>query len=413
MSHFSVMVIGTGPEDQLAPYHEFECTGNDDQYVVEVDKTDEARAEYAKYTKTRYRDPDGVLHSPYTDEGDHDPRFWRDPTEEEAAKIGPGGGTGGGHGISWASADWKDGRGYRTRVRQLPEGWTETQVPASECQTFAEFVEDYYGVKAVPHGREPDTSSQAGGGDQPPHKYGYCLLDEAGGVAKVVDRTNPDKKWDWYELGGRWEGMLKLKDDRKHRGRRGRPGLQRMDPDYKAPEAGYVDQCRKGDIDVEAMRYEAGAKAAEEYGHFARVTEGLPAPATRPEMQKLHSRPATDEEKAADGFRPDRDDPVVDWDAARAAYHEQPAVKALAADEHTRWFEAGHFACGRDEYVERTRRDALRTFAVVKGGRWYEKGSMGWWGIVSDENDAWPRQFAEIFDSTDDDELVSVYDCHI
>ena len=360
MSHFSVMVIGTGPEDQLAPYHEFECTGNDDQYVVEVDKTDEARAEYAKYTKTRYRDPDGVLHSPYTDEGDHDPRFWRDPTEEEAAKIGPGGGTGGGHGISWASAD-----------------------------------------------------SQAGGGDQPPHKYGYCLLDEAGGVAKVVDRTNPDKKWDWYELGGRWEGMLKLKDDRKHRGRRGRPGLQRMDPDYKAPEAGYVDQCRKGDIDVEAMRYEAGAKAAEEYGHFARVTEGLPAPATWPEMQKLHSRPATDEEKAADGFRPDRDDPVVDWDAARAAYHEQPAVKALAADEHTRWVEAGPFACGRDEYVERTRRDALRTFAVVKGGRWYEKGSMGWWGIVSDENDAWPRQFAEIFDSTDDDELVSVYDCHI
>ena len=113
----------------------------------------------------------------------------------------------------------------------------------------------------------------------------------------MVDRTNPDKKWDWYELGGRWEGMLKLKDDRKHRGRRGRPGLQRMDPDYKAPEAGYVDQCRKGDIDVEAMRYEAGAKAAEEYGHFARVTEGLPAPATWPEMQKLHSRPATDEEK--------------------------------------------------------------------------------------------------------------------
>ena len=38
MSHFSVMVIGGNVEEQLQPYHEFECTGINDQYVVDVDK---------------------------------------------------------------------------------------------------------------------------------------------------------------------------------------------------------------------------------------------------------------------------------------------------------------------------------------------------------------------------------------
>ena len=43
MSHFTVMVIGPDHEAQLAPYHEFECTGVADQYVVDVDITDEFR----------------------------------------------------------------------------------------------------------------------------------------------------------------------------------------------------------------------------------------------------------------------------------------------------------------------------------------------------------------------------------
>lgn len=33
MSHFTVLVIGPNYEEQLAPYHEFECTGCDDEYV--------------------------------------------------------------------------------------------------------------------------------------------------------------------------------------------------------------------------------------------------------------------------------------------------------------------------------------------------------------------------------------------
>ncbi len=53
---------------------------------------------------------------------------------------------------------------------------------------------------------------------------------------------NPDAKWDWYQLGGRWTGYFKLLPGKT--GATGRPGL------FTHPaENGTADQCRKGDID--------------------------------------------------------------------------------------------------------------------------------------------------------------------
>lgn len=59
--------------------------------------------------------------------------------------------------------------------------------------------------------------------------------------------------------------------------------------------------------------------------------------------------------------------------------------------------------------------DTLVTFAVIKDGQWYERGEMGWWGVVSDEKDEseWDNQFHELLKSVPDDTLLSVYDCHI
>ena len=89
MSHFSVLVIGGNIKKQLQPYHEFECTGTDDQYVVDVDKTDEARETYERDTTKRLKAPDGSLHNPWDD------RFYRAPTPKELgltrlASGGPG-----------------------------------------------------------------------------------------------------------------------------------------------------------------------------------------------------------------------------------------------------------------------------------------------------------------------------------
>lgn len=43
MSHFTVLVIGEDVEKQLQPYHEYECTGIEDEYVVNVNKNEDVK----------------------------------------------------------------------------------------------------------------------------------------------------------------------------------------------------------------------------------------------------------------------------------------------------------------------------------------------------------------------------------
>jgi hypothetical protein len=53
------------------------------------------------------------------------------------------------------------------------------------------------------------------------------------------------------------------------------------------------------------------------------------------------------------------------------------------------------------------------TFAVVKDGKWYARGEMGWWAQVSNVNDKWDKEFVKLLKSVSGDTLLSVYDCHI
>jgi len=61
----------------------------------------------------------------------------------------------------------------------------------------------------------------------------------------VLSTYNPNSKWDWYQIGGRWQGMLILKNSGV--GTRGSAGL--MTPMTEDFDAAYVS-----DIDFEAMR---------------------------------------------------------------------------------------------------------------------------------------------------------------
>jgi hypothetical protein len=49
MRHFTVLVIGDDVEKQLAPYHEYECTGVKDEYVEWIDENDEVIKEYESH----------------------------------------------------------------------------------------------------------------------------------------------------------------------------------------------------------------------------------------------------------------------------------------------------------------------------------------------------------------------------
>lgn len=140
MSHFTVAVITDKQPtyDEIAailqPWHEYECTGIDDEYVIDVDVTDDLIADHAKYGKDK---------------------------------------------------------------------------------PFDEFAE----------GRSSATKREDG---------------------RYYRRTNPNRKWDWWQIGGRWSGLLKLK-----------PGIEAVLGTQSwcggPAEPGHGDSARIRDIDLSGI----------------------------------------------------------------------------------------------------------------------------------------------------------------
>lgn len=359
MSHFSVVVIGEDPEAQLAPYHEFECAGKNDQYVVEVDRTEEARKEYAKHTCTRLKLKDGTLVDFFDDKGKWVPEYSQPVPDSRLSGI----------------------RGERTYL--VPEGCEKVEVPAPTVMTFAQFCTYWYGHESVTEGTEIDTDGE--------QKFGYTLVDAAGDVIKTVKRTNPNAHWDWYSVGGRWLGFFKLKAGAT--GELGTPGV--FD---NTADAGTADVLRKGDIDWEGMRDEAGAEAG---AHYDKVREVAGDVTGFEPWQAFYARVEAKE---------------IDIEEARKLYAAQPQVQRLNKERIISYLDSlSNYLCTREEYVQKARNRAGVPFAVVKNGVWYEKGSMGWWGSVSDEKDpeAWQKEFAQLMDGLPDDTILTVVDCHI
>lgn len=298
MSHFTVLVIGENPEKQLQPYHEFECTGEDDEFVQSINEIQEHREEFANH--------------------------------------------------------------------------------ASEGQSFEAYLESE-GVSVVTGDAAPDLTGK--------HKYGYARV-VGGEVVEVIRRTNPNKKWDWYVLGGRWSGMLKLKQGAL--GVAGRPGAfsERARP-------GYADQCAIRDIDIAGMREEARAKAEESFGKLQSVLERFP---------ELRSWSEVRGDRKGEGL-----------EQAREEYRAQTGSKELNDAFHMIDCPIDYFGRDREAFVLRSVDSCLVTFAVLKDGVWYERGRMGWWASVSDEKSAsdWNTEFSKLLDGLPPETLVSVYDCHI
>ena len=285
MSHFSVLVIGDHIEQQLQPYHEFECTGVNDQYVQDVDVTN--------------------------------------------------------------------------KVREVMVG--------NEPESLKDAL-DWHGLadKMVSDESEVDREDD--------HKFGFAVVKD-GQLIKAVRRTNPNKKWDWWEVGGRWSGFLLQ-----------RGGMR-------------VDQCLKGAVDFGSMRNEDGQAAGERWdkAHAALTEAG--APTVWRTWKQCHTEDHKD-----------------DADKAREAYYAQPSVVAIKkAFSDQLFLSADQFQVSREQYVEAARNSALATYALVKDGQWFAKGCMGWFGMSDDKltQDEWYTKVNELLDSLPDDTLLTVVDCHI
>ncbi|KAA0888800.1 hypothetical protein [Oryzomonas rubra] len=311
MSHFTVMVIGNDVEKQLAPFHEFECTGINDEYVQDVDITDEL-----------------------------------------AQRIADG-------------ESLEDALSYHGLEDRIVSDESEVEKVGEECR----------------------------------HKYGYAIVKD-GKLIKAVNRTNPNNKWDWFQFGGRWSGFFQLKP-----GATGELGSRSLIAMHEDPDGGpdpltRADSALKKDIDFAAMRDAAGARAADTYDKARALIDG-----------KLDGYISWD--KMRDEVH------AGDIGLARKAYHAQPAVHAFSEGGNTSF---GFFSSvdefypiSREEYIKSARAGAIATLAVLKDGKWYEQGEMGWWGVVFDKKPAqdWSLEFSILLDALPDDTLLTVVDCHI
>jgi len=239
--------------------------------------------------------------------------------------------------------------------------------------------------------------------------HGYSIED-----GKFGYYENPNAKWDWYQLGGRWCGFFKVKpeyDGASKVGSRGLMGSCRNEGTM------YVDQAKKYQIDFESMVQESRDKAAADYDFIASLfDDGVIPKIEKPWSHFLALKDSGVIEEIKEAREQYWAQPsLIRWKDATEAARTMEGItdrqKSLAV-----WAEATDYQMSRDEYIDFHGKRAFQTFAVVtEDGKWHEKGSMGWFGCVSDEKgpEDWTGQFYDLFQSLPDDTLLSVFDCHI
>lgn len=224
--------------------------------------------------------------------------------------------------------------------------------------TFEEFMEKWHGSS--------DRDGQM-------NRYGYW--------------HNPNSRWDWFEKGGRWSGFFKPKAGAV--GELGRPGVF----DNK-PTEGWVDSIKLKDIDIEGMLEASIKEANETYDKLEAILKGRPLPSWNAIREK-HGE---------------------NIDAARAEYNSLQVVKDFNEANFHVWGDFVETFCNsREEYIEKCKSQTMVPYAVVKDGKWYQKGEMGWWGISNDEmtQDEWNKKFWEMINSLDSETQLTLLDCHV
>ena len=231
---------------------------------------------------------------------------------------------------------------------------------------------------------------------------GYTI-DEQGNVGRV---TNPNAKWDWWLIGGRWTGKLLLKDGKE--GTSGTPGLRT--PANADPTR--ADSALVGDIDWDAIKAEQLGSVMDKYDAYQRLLEQAREAGPLPE----------DVEKAGSVWNDEggRGEYCREAFASLDDYALSLAVDRLAYDEKLHWFDtfqesADKFYKSREQYSGMFCYKALTYAFVDTEGGWNQRGEMGWFGM-SDEDKGTPDYdiaFWKFVESLELQQRIYIVDCHI
>lgn len=353
MSHFSVLVItATDPnvDDTLAkalqPFHEFECTGTVDEYIQSLDKLAEIRESYEKDTATLVlQRPDGSKVYAFTNKGEY-----IDEVLPFYDKV--------------------------ERTLNLPESWEQLRSePVKDYQAFVDFAVYENGGALIEGDAEPDLEDE--------HKWGWVRVKD-GEVTEIVRRTNPNKQWDWWVVGGRYSGKLTTKSGE------------------------VVNQCQMKDLDFESMR-QAVVKRRSDAVESA--IADMPAVETLVIWRK-HSETITATRAAWEAAQSGKS--FADWLTANPDNPTTIARDKRVLNALGDWG-AGVPDSAPDPFEWARNAPALTCWAVLKDGQWQEKGEMGWFGMAANEKPEgeWEDLVSNLVRDLPEDFFISVVDCHI
>jgi len=100
----------------------------------------------------------------------------------------------------------------------------------------------------------------------------YDTINEDG---SVIDTYNPDSKWDWYQIGGRWKGSLTIKEGTPpSRYSLGESSWTNKEASFSSLSA---DVAYVGDIDWQKMREEETERLKEKWDEFHESLESAPS----------------------------------------------------------------------------------------------------------------------------------------
>jgi hypothetical protein len=181
-------------------------------------------------------------------------------------------------------------------------------------------------------------------------------LDDEG---NTLSTYNPDSKWDWYQVGGRWTGTFIMRP-----GETGELGDKSWCNEDDEIPGNRADVAEKGQIDWDTMNQNSRDQAARDWDDL------------------MNPNPDT--------------------------CHYKPEYVTKQRELHLKMYGT------KEEYVKR--RGVWTPYAYVDYNGWNAPGKMGWFGMSSDQTedrDRYDREFVNYIASLPDSTLLSMVDCHI
>ena len=184
---------------------------------------------------------------------------------------------------------------------------------------------------------------------------------------------NPNAKWDWWQIGGRFSGRLLVKADLQD-------CIQTGDAhECVAPDGYKFVAARKKDICWAVMK-EIGTKAVEQ------------------NYEQCVAAFMSGDVKNFDFFATLTEDGIRGWG-------EMIYIKGETLDD----YKARKGVSDTDQYL-------IGNYAYIdRNGDWSGSGDMGWFGISSNDKPEriWKDELQAFMDEVQDDDFIAIVDCHI